>query len=58
MILIKQVNEMPISGDHCLPYWIAAYDAESNILAVDCLKIRPTWMGDLKYVIFSSIFCR
>lgn len=43
-----QVNELPTPGDHCLPYWIAAYDAESNILAAECLKIRPTWMGDLK----------
>nr|CAD7430859.1 unnamed protein product [Timema monikensis] len=32
-------------GSHCFPYWIASF-RNSILLHSDCLKIRPTWMGD------------
>lgn len=31
----------------CLQYFIAAYNASNHIQTVDCLKLRPQWMGNL-----------
>ncbi|KAF4533074.1 hypothetical protein B566_EDAN002637, partial [Ephemera danica] len=41
-----QNTTRPKSGDHCLPYWAAAYDGSGALIASDCLRIRPTWMWD------------
>ncbi|XP_059468555.1 uncharacterized protein LOC132192559 [Neocloeon triangulifer] len=45
---VNSASNKPESGDHCLPYWIAGFDKSGNLLSSDCLKIRPTWMGDMK----------
>ncbi|CAB3371354.1 Hypothetical predicted protein [Cloeon dipterum] len=44
----NNATTMPTPGNHCLPYWIAALSRNGSLLASDCLKIRPTWMGDMK----------
>jgi len=42
-------NATPTEGDHCLPYWAASYRGD-QLLHMDCLKIRPTWMWDHRQV--------
>ncbi|XP_071453592.1 PI-PLC X domain-containing protein 1-like [Hetaerina americana] len=41
----EKASQEPINGDHCFPFWIAAY-ANKTIVYTDCLKIRPTWIWD------------
>jgi hypothetical protein len=42
-------NATPTQGDHCLPYWAASFRGD-QLLHMDCLKIRPTWMWDQRQV--------
>ena len=42
-------NATPIEGDHCLPYWAASFRGD-QLVHMDCLKIRPTWMWDHRQV--------
>ncbi|PNF30828.1 hypothetical protein B7P43_G06116 [Cryptotermes secundus] len=38
-------NATPTEGDHCFPYWAASFRGD-QLVHMDCLKIRPTWMWD------------
>ncbi|XP_046985020.1 PI-PLC X domain-containing protein 1-like [Schistocerca americana] len=42
----KGSKEKPVPGDACMPFWIAAYNKNDELLYDNCIKIRPTWMGD------------
>lgn len=44
----KGSSEKPIKGDHCLEFWIGAYN-NGTLEQAECFKIRPTWMSDNKY---------
>lgn len=35
-------------GDHCLPFWIGAYQ-DDNLVHIQCLRIHPTWMFDNRF---------
>ncbi|KAL1131742.1 hypothetical protein AAG570_011355, partial [Ranatra chinensis] len=35
----------PVTGDQCLPFWVTAY-RKNELVHIECLKIRPTWMQD------------
>ncbi|KAG8235728.1 hypothetical protein J437_LFUL016363 [Ladona fulva] len=41
----RRDDDSPVKGDHCLPFWIAAY-RNKTLTYIDCLKIRPTWIWD------------
>ncbi|XP_046986469.1 uncharacterized protein LOC124556553 [Schistocerca americana] len=42
----KGSEEEPVEGDACMPFWLAIYDKNDELLHSDCIKIRPTWMAD------------
>lgn len=42
-------NATPTEGDHCFPYWGASFRGD-QLVHMDCLKIRPTWMWDHRQV--------
>ncbi|XP_077295162.1 PI-PLC X domain-containing protein 1-like [Arctopsyche grandis] len=49
---IKYINNkiqsnIRASNSICLPFWIASF-RDNQLLKSDCLKMQPTWMGDIK----------
>lgn len=43
------LNRESFNGDQCMGFWMG-YIRNGATIAIDCLKIRPTWMWDNRYL--------